>query len=440
MLTPEFDCACFPSAEAALEDALRLCPDLILSDLVMDGMSGLDLCGRVRAEPSLCRVPVVLLTSKAEEGDRALGLECGADDYLYKPVRPRELLARARSLVRLRRSALALECRTAEVERANSNLVEARDALVRSEKLATLGAEQLARANSELEATLEQHRQTHHQLVEASRKAGMADVASAVLHNVGNVLNSVSVAATVIGETARRSRGAGVARLAALVAGPEFEAILGAHPKTKQLPTYLAEVALALAREQETLTKEAAGLKAYIDHISAIVSAQQAHAKGVGSVLEEVALGSLVEEALVLDGLDRPIPGLRIKRDFGPVPAVLVDRHLVLQIVVNLLSNAFHAARGNGREEGTITVRLFQAGPRIHLAVQDDGYGIAPENLTRVFGQGFTTKPSGHGFGLHSCANAAREMGGWLTCASEGTGRGATFVLELPVERGRAAA
>jgi signal transduction histidine kinase len=66
--------------------------------------------------------------------------------------------------------------------------------------------------------------------------------------------------------------------------------------------------------------------------------------------------------------------------------------------------------------------------------------GIASENLTRVFHHGFTTKRGGHGFGLHSSANAAVEMGGRLSARSDGPGLGATFVLELPLEKRAAAA
>ncbi len=268
----------------------------------------------------------------------------------------------------------------------------------------------------------------------------MADVASAVLHNVGNVLNSVNVAAGVLEDTVRRSKAVGVAKLAALVAQPELDALLSAHPKAKHVRPYLDGLGVSLSREQATLLKEIEGLQQNLAHIKAIVAAQQAHAGRGAAIREDVALASLVEDALALDGLHRTIPGLRVKRELASVPAVRVDRHLVFQIVVNLLNNARHAVRGNGREEGTITVRVWQTEAQVCLAVQDDGYGIAPEDLARVFHHGFTTKVEGHGFGLHSSANAAREMGGQLTCASDGRDRGATFVLELPAATARAAA
>jgi signal transduction histidine kinase len=67
------------------------------------------------------------------------------------------------------------------------------------------------------------------------------------------------------------------------------------------------------------------------------------------------------------------------------------------------------------------------------MTVSDNGVGIASENLTRIFNHGFTTRKDGHGFGLHSGALAAREMGGALWAQSDGPGKGATFTLELPL-------
>jgi signal transduction histidine kinase len=72
------------------------------------------------------------------------------------------------------------------------------------------------------------------------------------------------------------------------------------------------------------------------------------------------------------------------------------------------------------------------ADSRLHIDVQDTGEGIAPENLKRLFAHGFTTRERGHGFGLHSSASAALEMGGTLEAHSEGAGRGAVFSLVLP--------
>jgi signal transduction histidine kinase len=106
----------------------------------------------------------------------------------------------------------------------------------------------------------------------------------------------------------------------------------------------------------------------------------------------------------------------------------------VLQILVNLISNATRAMEAVTDRPRRLTLRLQASGASLRVCVRDDGEGISPENLTRIFAHGFTTRKTGHGFGLHSCALAARQMGGILTAQSEGPGKGATFTLEFPVD------
>lgn len=80
-----------------------------------------------------------------------------------------------------------------------------------------------------------------------------------------------------------------------------------------------------------------------------------------------------------------------------------------------------------------MTIRVSRQDETARITVSDNGVGIAVENLTRIFAHGFTTKKNGHGFGLHSSALAAKELGGSLRASSEGPDRGATFILELPL-------
>ena len=123
-----------------------------------------------------------------------------------------------------------------------------------------------------------------------------------------------------------------------------------------------------------------------------------------------------------------------VRREFDAVPPVRVDRHKVLQILVNLFRNARHACTPATGDDKVLTLRVgMHDNGRVKFAVCDNGVGIAPENLTRIFAHGFTTKTDGHGFGLHSGANAAKEMGGSLQAYSDGPGHGADFILELPI-------
>ncbi|HXM74252.1 MAG TPA: ATP-binding protein, partial [Chthoniobacterales bacterium] len=116
------------------------------------------------------------------------------------------------------------------------------------------------------------------------------------------------------------------------------------------------------------------------------------------------------------------------------VPLIRVDRHKVLQILINVIRNAKYALDDVERTDKKIVISISSPDEQnVQIVISDNGIGISPENLTRVFAHGFTTREGGHGFGLHSGALAARSMGGSLTAASAGIGQGATFTLELPI-------
>jgi signal transduction histidine kinase len=162
---------------------------------------------------------------------------------------------------------------------------------------------------------------------------------------------------------------------------------------------------------------------------------QQQYARA-GGVLERLPVPQLIEEALRLHAGSFERQGILIVREYAEVPPILVDRHNLLQILVNLLSNARHALMESETPDKClrIRIRLGAGGDQLVIEFIDNGVGIAPEHLARLFSQGFTTKKHGHGFGLHISALAATEMHGRLSCSSPGLGLGATFTLVLPVE------
>ena len=121
------------------------------------------------------------------------------------------------------------------------------------------------------------------------------------------------------------------------------------------------------------------------------------------------------------------------------MPPITVDRHKVLQILVNLIRNAKYACDDSGHPDKVITLRIESGVPGVRISVIDNGIGIPSENMGRIFNHGFTTRESGHGFGLHSAALAAQELGGCLRAESDGPGRGAMFVLDLPLAPAAAA-
>jgi signal transduction histidine kinase len=286
----------------------------------------------------------------------------------------------------------------------------------------------------EAEAQLEV---AHKQLVDTSRRAGMAEVATGVLHNIGNVLNSVNISATLVFDRLRESRVTVLAKTAAKMRehGADLKTFLFEDPKGRLVPDYLMKLADHLAVEREKLLLEMTDLNKNITHIKDVVAMQQTHA-GAAGIIERMQVVSLVEDALLLNNSSFGRHHIEVVRQFQDVPPVTIDKHKVLQILVNLASNAKHALEASDRRDRRLTLGISANGDnRVKIVVSDNGIGIPPENLTRIFSHGFTTKRKGHGFGLHSAANAAKEMGGSLTAQSAGAGSGATFTLELPMAK-----
>ncbi|HEX4807699.1 MAG TPA: two-component regulator propeller domain-containing protein [Bryobacteraceae bacterium] len=284
------------------------------------------------------------------------------------------------------------------------------------------------RARSEL-AAAQQH------LMELSRRSGMAEVATGVLHNVGNVLNSVNVGATVIADKLRESRTENLTAAVNLLqehAG-HLSTFVETDPKGQRVLPYLAKLSSHFQGERRQLLNEVESLTAHIDHIKEIVATQQDYAKG--SVLTEViSIPKLVDDAVKLVQASFERHHLEVLREIEDVPDVTAARHKVLEILVNLLRNAKHAViEHSGPLRQVRICAKRHSGDRVRIEVHDTGTGIPAENLVRIFAHGFTTKRNGHGFGLHSGALAARQMQGSLWAESGGPGWGATFILELPV-------
>ncbi|WP_223523061.1 sensor histidine kinase [Pseudomonas sp. BF-RE-24] len=288
--------------------------------------------------------------------------------------------------------------------------------------------QQLAKVNDEL-------REAQAELVTTARRAGMAEIATNVLHNVGNVLNSVNVSAQVLYEKVHTSKGPGVAKVAQLMKEhpDDLGDFISSDPKGRALPDYLDKLADALAVEQQGMIAELAQLTRRIDHIKEIVATQQSYA-GNASVLEPGSLRELVEDVVRICDVSLARHHITLIKEFSDVPQMPLDKHRVLQILVNLINNAKQALDAGANRPPQIILRLKVVDEgRVRVEVEDNGEGISQDNLARVFEHGFTTRVDGHGFGLHSCILAAHEMGGDLTVQSAGPGRGALFILVLPL-------
>jgi PAS domain S-box-containing protein len=274
----------------------------------------------------------------------------------------------------------------------------------------------------------------HKQLMTASRQAGMAEIATNVLHNVGNILNSVNISLSLVVERVKQSNAPGLSRVATLLQekGQLVGTFITSDERGKQIPTYLATLGQQLVTDQKMALQELASLRDNLEHIKSTVAMQQNYARRCG-VTETVEVAELVEDSVRLNAGAFVRHGVTLSREFADVPPITVDKHKVLQILVNLVRNAKYACDESGRADKLVTLRVEREINAVRISVLDNGVGISAENMGRLFTHGFTTRQSGHGFGLHSSALAAHELGGSLRAESGGAGCGAVFILDLPL-------
>jgi signal transduction histidine kinase/HAMP domain-containing protein len=285
------------------------------------------------------------------------------------------------------------------------------------------------KANVELE-------EAQKRVIELSRLSGMAEVATSVLHNVGNVLNSINVSSTLVGDRLRTSRLGQLKDMVRLLRENQTDigAFLLHDPKGQRILPYLDKLCDHLVQERDEMSTEMAGLVEHVGHVKDIISLQQTYARTSG-VLEKVAFPTLIEDSLRITREEMDRHGVQMRTEIEEMPPMTTDRNKILQILLNLLRNAKDAVKVSHTIPRVITVRLraIENG-FLSLEIADSGVGIAPENLTRVFSHGFTTKKNGHGFGLHFGALTASQLGGSLSVESKGVDRGATFKLVLPID------
>jgi signal transduction histidine kinase len=245
----------------------------------------------------------------------------------------------------------------------------------------------------------------------------------------------VNVSTSLVQDRLKKSRVANFTKTVALLHEHQSDlgTFLSEDSKGKQVLSYLEQLSGHLASEREVALSELAELSRHIEHIKDIVIVQQSYAR-VSGVFQRVQICQLIEDALRMNTVALARHGVRVIRQFEKnLPEMDLDKHKVLQILINLISNAKYACDASSRQDKQLIFGVRRRQQTVLVSVQDNGIGIPEENLTRIFQHGFTTRKKGHGFGLHSGALAAKEMGGTLRAHSEGAGKGATFTLELTI-------
>jgi signal transduction histidine kinase len=351
--------------------------DVIVSDVMMPRLDGLGLTARIKANPALAHIPVILLTARSGNEASVSGLEHGADDYVAKPFTPAELKARVRAALRMS--------------------------------------------------------QTQAQLRQKSREAGMSMVSVGILHNLGNLLNGVTVSSGIIESKLRDLKVIKLRNVVDLLEAHrgDLSHFFESDEKGRKLPAYIKQLSVQLLSEQKMLLEEVAALKGRTAHAVGMIATQQSFTKRV-SMEELIPVDDMMETALQLNQPRLERHRISVECDYASSIAIIVDRYKVLQILLNLVDNACIAMRDLPESRRTLQVRTWAVGGKVWMQIVDNGEGIKPEHLPLLFNQGFTTKEDGHGQGLHSSANWARELGGTLRCESGGPGHGASFTLELP--------
>ena len=293
---------------------------------------------------------------------------------------------------------------------------------------------ELRSANLKLIGEIDERKRLEVKLLEASRHAGMAQVATGVLHNVGNVLNSVNISANILRDTITANPKLKLLKQTVELMRAQGDALsrfLTDDARGRLVPSLLMEVIEQLLRSRNETVRELDEMTQNVEHIKQIVAMQQSYAKA-GGIVQNLKPAELIEEAMRMTQASTERHGVRFKTNFADVPLMETDRHQVLQILVNFITNAVQAVKIRPDGERQIILTLEEQTDRIFFSVEDNGVGISTDNLQNIFQHGFTTRKDGHGFGLHSGAIAARNLGGKVEVHSDGPGRGARFTLDLP--------
>lgn len=324
-----------------------------------------------------------------------------------------------------------------KMREANGKLKEEIDIRKKTEKELQESKKKAERSYAEMKNVTEKLEDAYKQLMDASRKAGMAEVAIDVLHNVGNALNSVNISATLVTEKMENSEVETLRKISDMLKAHPDDMIefLTNDPKGSSIPEFVMELSDILIKEREDVLQHLSDVNGSVEHIKEIVRSQQSLSK-VSSIEMAVSPSELIESSTRIVGRNFEQYDIKLTCDYTGIDKLVIDKNKVLQILTNLIKNSKEALIGSETDDKELWVKFSKDQENVLIEVSDNGVGISKENLAKIFNHGFTTKSKGHGFGLHSAGLLAEEMGGNLIVESEGLGKGASFKMTLPFKEG----
>lgn len=274
-------------------------------------------------------------------------------------------------------------------------------------------------------------------LLKAAHSAGMAEIATGVLHNIGNIINSVNISAQRLDTTL------GSIKIQSLIKANQLlqshrgnlADYLANDEKGRVWIDYFDRLVSMLSHDIEVVGDEVKDLSHKIAVMRDVIYTQQNYAKS-GLYTENTSIQELVEDAVKLQWGSLRLQEVEVVREYSTAPRGNVARVKLVHVITNLIKNAREAMRDNpvdGRPKKLVIGIESAPDGLVEVLITDTGCGIEPEDLARIFHHGYTTKQDGHGFGLHTCANFMSEMGGELLAVSDGKGCGATFIMRFPL-------
>ena len=365
--------AAAPNGELALKVIPRFKPDLVLLDIMMPGINGIEVCKRVKKDPLISHIPIIFITAKQETKDLVEGFEVGGVDYITKPFRIEEVKIRVQTQLKIRKLLEYKETQTKEIKSAYQNLKETRDLLIRSEKLGSLGI-----------------------------------LAAGMCHEINNPTNFIFGASNVIRQE--------TAKIEHTI--KPLKDVEGAESLYE-----------TLTEGTQTIRESLTSIKKGTVRISMVIDGLKSFSHVHTSTRVKIAVNDLLQ--MVVSDMDFLIHrNIIIKWEFEDIPNLYCESGVLRQVFTHVVQNAVLSMP----EKGTLTICTSYNNEIIVITIKDSGDGIEEKNLSKVFNPFFTTRKVGQGLGLGLTLahNIIDSMNGQILIDSK-VNNGTTVTIRIPL-------